>query len=250
VQISVQLYSVREQLRADPRTTLTALKDQGFTDVEPFGLTADTPLLGGLLAELGLNAPTTHASVLEAEDPSALFAAAAELGIATVIDPHTPRERWTDRGEIARIADGLNNAAAVAAQHGVRLGYHNHDHEVRTDFDGRTGLELLAADLDPAVVLEVDTYWVAVGGPDPVALLERLGDRVVAVHLKDGPKNGETSQQQPLGQGEIDVDAIIAASRGKELGVIEFDAYAGDVLEGVAASRTYLVSALTKEDGR
>ena len=67
--------------------------------------------------------------------------------------------------------------------------------------DGRHGLEVLAEQLDPAVVLEVDTYWAYVGGADVPALLERLGDRVVALHIKDGDGSLDNKKQVPVGSG-------------------------------------------------
>ena len=39
----------------------------------------------------------------------------------------------------------------------------------------RPALEVLAGSLDAGVLLEVDTYWAAVGGQDVPALLGRLG---------------------------------------------------------------------------
>jgi sugar phosphate isomerase/epimerase len=250
VHISVQLYSVRAALADDQHGTLQALKSQGFEAVEPFGWQEKAASLGPELAELGLSAPSTHAAVLGSEDQESLFESAATYGVQTVIDPHRAAEHWQDLDSIRRTADLLNEAAATAARHGVRMGYHNHAHEITPRFDGRTALEVLTDTLDPTVRLEVDTYWAAVGGADPVQLISALGDRVFAVHLKDGPRSGETEKQKPLGQGEIDVDAIIEASEDLELGVIEFDGYEGDVLEAVAASRTYLASAIGEGEAR
>ena len=51
----------------------------------------------------------------------------------------------------------------------------------------------------------MDTYWVAVGGQDPVDILDRLGDRVKFIHIKDGPLTTDTKAQQPAGQGKIAV---------------------------------------------
>ena len=39
---SVQLYSVRDQFAADPKATLDRLAGIGFTQVEPYGLVADS----------------------------------------------------------------------------------------------------------------------------------------------------------------------------------------------------------------
>ena len=62
-------------------------------------------------------------------------------------------------------------------------------------FDGRHALEVFADQLDPDVMLEVDTYWAYAGGADVPALLGRLGDRVVALHVKDGDGTLNTKAQ-------------------------------------------------------
>lgn len=233
---SVQLYSVRDALAADAAGTLAALREMGVENVEPFGLPEGADVLRPVLADLGLHAPSAHAGVLSAEDPARLFGVAAELGVRTVVDPYRDRSHWQSVPDVRRTADLLNALADTAAAEGVRLGYHNHEFEVQTDLEGRTGLEVLAEALDPRVVLEVDTFWVAVGGQDPAQLLRTLGQRVQLAHLKDGPLNRETSQQRPLGQGEMDVPAIFEAAPWLEYGVIEFDDYTGDVLDGVRQS--------------
>ena len=146
-----------------------------------------------------------------------------------------------------RSADTLNARAELAKTYGLRVGYHNHDHELRSIIDGQTALELFAANLDPAVVLEVDVYWATASGQDAPALLRRLGDRVKALHLKDGPMREGIStaelptDQKPAGQGDVPLAEVLAAAPGAEFGVIEFDHYDGDIFDGVAQSFTHLV---------
>ena len=173
-----------------------------------------------------------------------MFSAAAELGIGTVIHPFTPPDQWTSRQDVERVAALLNTAAGKAAEHGVRVAYHNHDWELRLMLDGTTSLEVLAGLVDPAVVLEVDTYWAAVGGQDVPELLGRLGDRVIALHLKDGPLTGVTADQLPLGSGDLPAAEILAAATALEVPVIEFDQYAGDIFQGVAAAYEYATGTL------
>ncbi|MFC7374450.1 sugar phosphate isomerase/epimerase family protein [Brachybacterium sp. GCM10030267] len=244
MQISVQLYSVREAFAADPAATLQRLSGIGFTHVEPFGLMEHAETLGPLLAEHGLDAPSAHVSLLGAEDPARVLATAAGLGVRTVIDPHWGREHWTREDDIKATAERLNALAPVAAENGVRVGYHNHDHEARPVFEGRCGLEVLADHLDPRVVLELDTFWAAVGGTDPAELLGRLGQRVQLAHLKDGHLQGDVKDQLPLGEGEMDVPAILAAAPWLETGVIEFDDHSGDIFEAVSRSFAQLTSHL------
>ena len=102
---------------------------------------------------------------------------------------------------VQAVAAELNAMAARLAADGLRLGYHNHDHELAPLPDGTPALETLAAALDPAVLLEVDTYWAAVGGQDVPALLGRLGERVQYLHVKDGPVTRDdpmTARHRPL----------------------------------------------------
>ncbi|MCE6994720.1 TIM barrel protein [Saccharothrix sp. S26] len=235
---SVQLYSVRDAFAADPADTLRRLAGIGFTAVEPYGVLENADVLRTALAEHGLTAPTAHAQLIGA-DQHAVFAVAAECGIEVVIDPYVGEERWQDPADIAATASALNAAAAVAAEHGVRVGYHNHWWELASRIDGRSAFEVLADRLDPEVVLEVDTYWATVGGEDAPALLRRLGGRVHALHVKDGGLARDGSGQVPAGQGRVPVREVLAAAPGA-LRVVEFDAYDGDVFTGLARSRAFL----------
>lgn len=236
---SVQLYSVRTAIDADLPGTIARLAQIGYTQVEPYNFAARAHELAEAFAEHGITAPTAHAPLLSA-DQDEIFAAAKKLGIGTVIDPYLPAEHWQDAETIRNTATRLNAAASKGAKYGIRVGYHNHDWEISSKIEGTTALEFFAGLLDPELVLEVDTYWAAVGGEDPAALLERLGARVVAIHIKDGPVNHDKRAQLPAGQGEVDIWGVISAAKGLEVGVVEFDDYAGDIFDGVAASLAYL----------
>ncbi|MBE4717669.1 sugar phosphate isomerase/epimerase [Pseudarthrobacter sp. AB1] len=239
---SIQLYTLRDQIQADLSGTIRKVAEIGFTKVEPYNFVATAQELGAALRENGLTAPSGHAPLLS-QDQDEIFAAAKELGITTVIDPYLPAEHWQSAEGIHATATKLNAAAKKGAEHGIRVGYHNHAWELESTIEGRTALEYFADLLDPDVVLEVDTYWVAVGGQDPVAVLERLGDRVKFIHIKDGPLNTDTKAQQPAGQGKVAVLDVIAAAKSLEVGVVEFDDYAGNIFEGIAESLAYLNAA-------
>lgn len=238
--LSVQLYTVRESLSDDLPGTIKRLAEIGFTKVEPYNFTAFEGL-GEALRANGITAPTTHAHFV-GEDPTDVFAAARDLGIETVIDPHVPAERWQTAESVAEIATQLNDAAKKAAEYGLRVGYHNHAHELESVIDGTPALELFASQLDPEVVLEVDTYWAAVGGVDPVGLLGRLGDRVVALHVKDGPATKDNKDQVAVGSGTLPIRSIIEAAPSA-LRVIELDDSRDDRFTAVADSFAYLTSA-------
>jgi sugar phosphate isomerase/epimerase len=236
---SVQLYNVRSAVEQDLPGTVRRLAEIGYSRIEPYDFVARADELARAFADNGVSAPTGHAPLLS-QDQDEIFAAAKKLGITTVIDPYLPAEHWQNAEDIQATAAKLNAAAKKGAEYGIRVGYHNHQWELESSIEGRTALEYFEGLLDPELVLEVDTYWAAVGGQDPVELLKRLGARVVAVHIKDGPVNMDLLAQLPAGQGQMDIWGAINAVPGLEVGVVEFDAYAGDMFEAVKASLRYL----------
>lgn len=239
---SLQLYTLRRPLEEDLPGTIRRVADIGFTRVEPYNFVATAKELGSALKENGLTAPSGHAPLLS-QDQDEIFAAARDLGITTVIDPFIPADRWQTAEDIRATAEKLNEAARKGAEYGIRVGYHNHQWELESLVEGRTALEYFADLLDPELVLEVDTYWVAVGGQDPVDILARLGDRVKLIHIKDGPLTTDTKAQQPAGKGKVQVLDVIAAAKALEVGVVEFDDYEGDIFQGIAESLAFLNSA-------
>lgn len=236
--LSVQLWTLRELIADDLPGTLHRLADLGFTNVEPFRV-RDSAGLGDALHDAGLKAPTTHQVFLRDGSIDEVAALAASFGIGTVVDPVVAPEFWTTRDDVARTAERLNEAAVIAARHGVTVGYHNHAHEFLNEIDGRPALEYFATLLAPEVVLEVDTYWVTVGGHDPVDVLGRLGDRVVAIHVKDGPGTTEKKDQVAVGSGSLPIPAILDAAPNA-LRVIELDDCRTDRFQAVADSFAYL----------
>ncbi|WP_380170516.1 sugar phosphate isomerase/epimerase family protein [Kineococcus sp. DHX-1] len=236
---SVQLYSVRDAVQQDLSAAVARLAEIGLTQVEPYAFHTRTAEFKDAFAAAGVTAPSGHAPVIDAENPREVFEAANALGITTVIDPFVPSERWQTADDVQRIAERVNELSALAHEYVLDFGYHNHHWELLNTVDGRPVLELFAEQLEPGVVLEVDTFWATVGGADTPALLRSLGDRVKFLHVKDGARSTDTSLQQPAGRGEIDVPAILAAAPDA-LRVIEFDAYSGDVFEGIAASLAWL----------
>jgi sugar phosphate isomerase/epimerase len=257
---SIQLFTLRGALESDLDGTLAEVAARGFTAAEPYDFVRRAEPLAAALSAHGIAAPSGHAflasesfvnpdgsgTTLPVPTPAEVFAAAKTLGMGIVIDPYTAPDRWQSVEQIEHTARLLNAAAEIGEAEGIRVGYHNHAHELEATFDGKTGLEVLAGLLDPRVVLEVDLYWVARGGVDPVALLERLGERVVAVHAKDGTLDPEAvaayppADQVPAGAGVVPLADAIAAAPALELAIVEFDHYEGDLFDAVEKSRLYL----------
>jgi sugar phosphate isomerase/epimerase len=246
--IGVQLYSVREQMASDRDGTLRRIAGLGYRSVEPYDPANDPKGFRQLADELGLAVSSVHAGGLVRDpEPGPVFEAVALLGTELAVVPAgIPEAEFTTADGIARAAELLNGLSRQAADYGLRLGYHNHWWEIEPRIDGVHALEVLAGQLDPAVFLEVDTYWAAVGGAEVPALLERLGDRVRALHVKDGPVvKGEP--HTAVGDGAMPVPQILAA-RPEAWRIVELDSCATDLFEALAASHAYL-TALAGPDG-
>src|SRR5437763_1339094 len=78
--------------------------------------------------------------------------------------------------------------------------------------NGKTMLQLLLEKLDPSIWFEIDTYWIAHGGGDPVQWIDKVSGRIPCVHLKD---MGITSKREQfmaeVGEGNLNWPAIIDA---------------------------------------
>lgn len=238
--LSIQLYTLRENIAEDLALTLERVAQIGFSQVEPYNFVARADEYAEALAKNNLTAPTAHAPLL-ASDYDEVFTAAGQLGITTVIDPFIPADQWQDEQSIKATAQKLNEAARRGAEYGIKVGYHNHDWEISTKINSMTALEYFATLLDPEVVLEVDTYWVAVGGADVVELLTALAPRVVALHIKDGPQSKNHKEQVAVGSGTMPIQNILNASNGMLL-VVELDDFDGEIFDAVAASHAYLTA--------
>ncbi|WJL96678.1 sugar phosphate isomerase/epimerase [Microbacterium sp. ET2] len=262
---SVQLYTLAEQFTADPRRSLDRLAEIGLRHVEAFAFVDRPDEIRGALDTSGLDAPTGHAPLLSDQlwtpdgaiptpAPEIVLEAAARVGLQTVFDPFVPVERWLTEDSVAELAERLNRAADLAATFGLTVGYHNHSQEFVASFDGVTAYERFISLTDSRVALELDLYWAAAGGQDVPALVSRLGERLQAVHVKDGPVPASNPfapdapafgsgalEQRHAGTGEVPLAAALRAGEGAiRFAVVEYDNPPGDVFDDIAASLAFL----------
>ena len=90
------------------------------------------------------------------------------------------------------------------------------------------------------ILFEIDTFWAYVAGADPIAVLDKYGDRVQFIHLKDGFSNGEGKS---LGQGTAPVAAVLekAIATGRTI-VVESEGLDPTGKEEVQRCMDYLKS--------
>ncbi|GAA1736223.1 sugar phosphate isomerase/epimerase [Brachybacterium phenoliresistens] len=262
---SVQLYTLAAEFSADMSGSLDKLAAIGLKNVEAFDFVRRPKEIRAALDASGLASPTGHAPLLSDElwtpdgsiptpAPEVVFEAAAEIGMKTVIDPMVPTERWLTEDGVKDVAERLNAASEKAKEFGLAVGYHNHAQEFLANFDGQTAYQRFLSLIDPSVEIELDLFWALVGGQDVVGLVQEIGDRLVAIHVKDGvapasnpfapdaPKfDSSDLDQRHAGEGEVPTDAALKAATGIKYAVIEYDNAPGDVFEDIKDSYTFLV---------
>lgn len=236
--ISIQLYTVRDALAADPAGTLATLRRIGYRRVETAGTAGLTPVaFRALLDANGIRAGSAHVGIPQPFDAAAWrrsLADARTLGCRYVVHPFFGVDANGPIRSTAvyrAFARDLNRAGALAREAGLRFGYHNHHFEfLRLDDGiGRRGYDVLTAVADPRLVhLEVDLYWAWRGAADPVDLIRTHRGRVRQFHVKD--MDADSGFTDP-GTGLIDFRRIFA--RSQVAGVTEYiverdDAGTGD----------------------
>ncbi len=204
---SFQLYSARNFQPWDK--VLKTLAEAGYTQVEGFGGVYADP--EGMRAELdknGLSMPTGHFSIDMLEnDFDKVRETADALGMKLLVCPYLEAERRpSDVAGWRAFGERLAKAGEKAKAAGYDFGWHNHDFEFKPLADGSVPQEhILAA--APGIGWEMDLAWVVRGGVDPLPWIERYGNRIVAVHVKDIAKAGEGLVEDgwsDVGYGTID----------------------------------------------
>ncbi|WP_417309829.1 sugar phosphate isomerase/epimerase family protein [Devosia sp.] len=206
--IGFQLYSARNYPLAE---VLPKVKALGYTHVEGYGsLYTDPADLKAMLDANGLTMPTAHIGIDDLENTDKTLKLAEVLGIEVVVCPWlapemrpTSADGWTAFGEkLQKIGKPFQDA-------GLGFGYHNHDFEFAS-YDGVFGMDLLF-EAAPAVDIEADVAWIVRGGADPADWLQKRGDRVIAVHVKDLAPAGENPDEDgwaDVGQGTVPWQAL------------------------------------------
>jgi sugar phosphate isomerase/epimerase len=241
IPIAAQLYTLRDFTRtlAEFAATMQKVKQLGYTAVQ---VSAIGPIpaadVAKVLKDEGLTCCATHAALDRMkDDPHGLIEELKLWGCQyTAIGGFFPKDPTVS--DWHRFADEFNVAAAAFAGSGIRLGYHNHSHEL-AKFDGKTALQILLDRLDPAIFFEIDTYWITHGGGDPAAWIRKVAGRIPAVHLKDmGVRYPREQYMMEVGEGNLNWPAILDAckSAGVEWHIIEQDTCYRDPFESLGIS--------------
>jgi inosose dehydratase len=101
-------------------------------------------------------------------------------------------------------------AESYSERYGVNLGVHNHGG--RHWLGSVQALDWVFSRTTKRIGLTLDTAWALDAGEDPVAMVERYGERIHAVHLKDFTFTGNGKPEDVIvGKGNLDLRTLKAA---------------------------------------
>jgi sugar phosphate isomerase/epimerase len=215
--IGLELWAVRNAMKADPERTLAAVRAIGYSDVELLWSRQNfdrTPKqVRATLDQEGLRAPSAHMApeVIIAPDWEQSLETAKFLGHQYLIVPSLPDEAKMSLDDWRTWADHFNKAGAVARRAGIWLAFHNEPgHMKPVGNDPAIPYDVFVERLDPSVVrLQLDVGNMMQGGGDPMRYLMRYRDRYWSFHLKDVV--ADHSQDTELGTGVFDFKKFLAA---------------------------------------
>jgi sugar phosphate isomerase/epimerase len=252
--LGLQLWSLRLEFAANVAKGLDETQALGFTLVETAGTYGLKPAeFRAQLDARGLKAVSAHFGYeLLEKDLPAVIAEAKTLGAEYVVVPWLPQKEFdaTAAREVAAVFNRWGHALQAA---GLKFAFHPHGYEFHPvpGGHGETPFDLLVALTEPGVVsFEMDVFWVAHAGVDPVALLAKYPDRWTLLHVKDlrtgaaitGTRSAPPSDHVAVGTGQLDWPALLrtAKSAGVKYYFIEDETVAP--LQNIPVSVRYLKS--------
>ncbi len=251
--IYVQLYSVRDDIRADYDATIAAVAEMGYTGVEAAGYNEGqfygmSPAdFKKSIEDVGMEVLSSHTSRPLADNPAetnweetwawwdTAIQAHKDAGMKYIVVPWmiTP----TTLADLQAYCDYYNQIGERCNAAGLRLGYHNHNFEF-TEVEGELMYDYMLESTDPdKVFFQMDVYWVIEGKHDPVAYFNNYPGRFELLHIKDETEIGKS--------GKVDFENIFnnVDESGAKYMIVEVERYTGTPLEGVKESYDYLNNA-------
>ena len=242
---AVQQFQLRTVIGTEKkaRETLKLMKEAGYDGIElcgfmikkmPLTIRMLTRLAGmpmgksgnldwkKLIRESGLKVVSVHedlGTILRAPEEVIEEARTFHTNYVVVTGMH--HFDYSDKEAVLELIEKLNKAGKLLKEGGISFLYHNHNCEFRKVEPGKTAFDLIIEKTDKEYVnFEFDSYWTAEAGVDPLAMMERLGERIKLYHINDrGTRvTGKTSSilksdSMELGYGNMNLTAMVEVAK-------------------------------------
>jgi sugar phosphate isomerase/epimerase len=223
--VGLQLYTVRDLMKADFDGTIAKVAAIGYKEVEFAGYFGRTgKQVRAACDKNGLEPVSTHVQYDELDEkfPS-VIETSKTIGLKYIVCPWIPEDLRKSPDIWKQAAAKFNRCGELSKKAGLQFAYHNHWFEF-LPVDGKLPYDALLKECDANLVkMEMDLCWITAAGGDPLKYFNEYPGRFPLVHVKDlkklpvitagGSQNfGDTVDLTSVGNGIIDWKRIFAQS--------------------------------------
>jgi sugar phosphate isomerase/epimerase len=253
VNLGVQLYSVRDDMKKDPLATLKQIAAMGYKNVEHANY-VDRKFYGytptafkKILDDLGLKMPSGHTVLADkhwdktsnsfTDNWKQTIEDAAIAGQRHVISPWLDESLRKDYDGLILFLNVFNKCGELCKKSGLQFGYHNHDFEFNTLLNGKVMYDIILDNTDAALVTQqIDIGNMYGAGGRALEVLKKYPGRFASMHVKDEIKvagKGEMGgdyESTILGEGLLPIKKIIDGFKkmgGTTEFIVEQESYQG-----------------------
>jgi len=183
IPVGVELYSVRNECKADFPGTLEAVSKIGYPGVEFAGYWGRSAKeVRKMLDDNGLVTCGTHTQLadLQPDKIDATIEFNQIIGNKFIICPYMTGKT---RAEWLAHAQMFNQLSDKLQPLGLWTGYHAHQHDFEL-IEGESAWDIFFGNTQPRVIMQLDTSNCREGGADPVAVLNKYPGRALTIHIK------------------------------------------------------------------
>jgi len=263
--VGLQLYTIRDAMKADVRGSLKKVSELGYKNLELADY--DNGKFYGfapkefkkMVKDLGMNIISSHTKVeaagITVDNAKKMADDHAELGVKYCVQPWVNEEDRTIE-KFKKMVGDWNEVGKIMKAAGIQFAYHNHNFEFK-NMDGIVPYyDIFMTQLDADLVkMELDLYWAIKAGQDPVEMFKKYPGRFHLFHMKDMQTKKDPfytiikDDITSVGAGLIDFKRILAAKEtaGLKYMFVEDDNQGnGKPFEAIELSINNLVTKILK----
>jgi len=247
--VALQLYSIRDEMTADPLGSLKEIAAMGYVYVEHANY-IDRRFYGyapsdfrKIIDDLGLKMISGHTvmGVQHWDEERKDFSDswkwtiedAAVLGQKYVVSPWMDESMRATYDDFMRYMEVFNKCGVLCKNNGMKFGYHNHDFEFSQKLNDKKLFDIMMNAIDPdLVVMQLDIGNMYSGGAVALDVMNQYPGRFENLHVKDVilSESGDHYESCIVGEGVVEVKKALELATetgGTELYIIEQESYQG-----------------------
>lgn len=250
--VGIQLWSVRDSMKTNPKGTIEQLGKMGYKFIEAanygdgkfygmepaeFKALVEANGMTFLSSHTGQNLPDSASWDSTMMWWDKCIEAHVAAGVKYIVQPWMDEAGYSSLDGLKRYCDYFNAVGEKCNAKGIRFGYHNHDREFN-QIDSTVIYDFMLQNTDPAkVMFQLDLYWINKGGKNAVEYFNAYPGRFELWHVKDEAELGAS--------GTMDYKPAFenAEKSGMKYYVVEVERYNFDQLTSVQKSLEFLNAA-------